>query len=1086
MSTSWYLSARSVISRWGAPARFGVKHIIANAFPGGNVAGELIDRVLECVHQTAKDQEENEANTRNLASEEELQRVGEVLDEVNGKLSKLMDQITFMDGLPDAANQVIRFALATDDAVREGFANLEGIVGRFERIEEQGREILSKIGYGIDLQSTILELVTKQSVVVDFVNELRAGGVQPRQLGDSLAKFSHCLAQSRVGHAKEALPQLRSIEFDQPTSVAVQVVLAASSSLVNDLHSADRALTKAAKLRPADARLSDLSRGVTEACSTIETDQIETPTQSSPNLGDELDGWKLTQILGQGGWGQVFRAERDTHVRALKVLRPELSKELGFENTIKREILTLNKLGRQPYIVEFDDFGYARPYGNLYYLMELIEGESLQTRLRRSGPLSVADAVKLFGLLAGEGGLASAHAQGIVHRDIKPANILLRALDNSPVLVDFSLDKAITKTFAAPEQLRGKPADTRSDVYSLAASLLFATIQQDEAAQIFATTRQEPFEFDSSKIPNKLEPIRELLSKSLHPKPEHRPKDSAAFFQLLRLDSTQDKLTQTFGKPLIVNIAAILTPQVVASDLPPIPQDILALEGQLKGLRDAIDSIEHGNHPDIREAWQTIQEKNDSEGQPLIGALKQRIEKDPSTRNSELCSIAPDVPQRAVLSVINALKRLVELKRERTEIEIKLARRQEEDFKEILEQVFNQLGEKHFPLAAWVKLEPALSARRYSFVKNLQELLSKAEEHFATFLIKKEAERIRQVRESEERHKNEQDETAWNKARQLNTAEGFEAYINTFPAGRYAAEAKKHAAIHLRTLLMRDLLNKTLRKKYLAYRTEEQLNSDVQSTDGISWLWPILGTIIGGLPLALLLVVPVGRHFQFDLNFLADGMWLPLSYFILYLVFSIGFGLYQSEWSRDELNSKHTGALASCCLIITFTACAGLCAGWYLSYCSLWLSIPILLTSPILGGLIGYGLVVAIERFCYPDKTNNRTLMIDMTTGIGSILFTPLWIGIGGLLSIRRDIYIASLNAANLGERTFTHSYSPLGWIFCCLVVSIIIGLIFGISRSSNQKASYERRELAKEYGPIPRYMHQNNYENKKRLGAYS
>ena len=91
-----------------------------------------------------------------------------------------------------------------------------------------------------------------------FACRLVAGGVQPRQLGDLLATFNHCLAQARVGRAAEALPRLRAIEVERPESVAVQMALAASASLTNDLRGADRALTRAAKLRPADAKLGAL------------------------------------------------------------------------------------------------------------------------------------------------------------------------------------------------------------------------------------------------------------------------------------------------------------------------------------------------------------------------------------------------------------------------------------------------------------------------------------------------------------------------------------------------------------------------------------------------------------------------------------------------------------------------------------------------------------------------------------------------------------------------------------------------------------------------------------------------------------
>src|SRR5262249_35814042 len=148
-----------------------------------------------CAQQTAKDDAESEAQARALATAEELRRAGEVLAEVTGRLGNLADQVTHMDGIPEAADRLIRVALATDEAVRAGFANLAGIVGRFDRLEEQGREILRRVGYGTDLQESILALLHRQTVVVDFVEELRAAGVQPRQLGEVLATFNGCLAQ---------------------------------------------------------------------------------------------------------------------------------------------------------------------------------------------------------------------------------------------------------------------------------------------------------------------------------------------------------------------------------------------------------------------------------------------------------------------------------------------------------------------------------------------------------------------------------------------------------------------------------------------------------------------------------------------------------------------------------------------------------------------------------------------------------------------------------------------------------------------------------------------------------------------------
>jgi serine/threonine protein kinase len=531
---SWFAAARETLTRWGPPARFAVRHIVGNAFPGGRAVAELLADLLECAQDTTRDQAETETKARALATEAELRRVGDVLAEVNGRLSRLAEQVTYLEGRPDEADRHIRVALATDEAVRAGFANLAGLVGRFDRIEEQGREILRRVGYGNDLQEMILALLHRQSVVVDFVEELRASGVQPRRFAELLATFDACLAQARAGRAAEALPRLRVLEAERPQSAVVQLTLAAGASLTNDLRGAERALTKAAQLRPAVADLAALSRRVTLATAGQETPAPAATGARVPEVGGVLDGWKLTQLLGQGGWGQVFRAERDGHLRALKVLHPELSREPGFKEHFKREILLLHSLGRQPYLVGFDTFGYDPALQCWYFLMELIEGESLQTRLQRGGPLPLAEAVEVFRRLAGEGGLASAHAKGVVHRDVKPANILLRAKDGSPVLVDFGLAlvgsrgvstvnrvTGYTAMFAAPEQLRGKLADSRSDVYSLVGSLFYAL------------TQQEPEEFEASQLPKELETLRGVLGKALDRRPDNRPKDSSILAEML-------------------------------------------------------------------------------------------------------------------------------------------------------------------------------------------------------------------------------------------------------------------------------------------------------------------------------------------------------------------------------------------------------------------------------------------------------------------------------------------------------------------------------------------------------------------------
>jgi tetratricopeptide (TPR) repeat protein len=178
----------------------------------------------------------------------------------------------------------------------------------------------------------------------------------------------------------------------------------------------------------------------------------------------------------------VYLARDLKHQRrvAIKVLRPELIAALGRDRFL-REVTTTANL-RHPHILPLFDSGEAGEF--LFYVMPLVEGESLRDRLAREKQLPVDDALRIAREAADA--LDHAHAHGLIHRDIKPANILLE--NGHAVVADFGIARAITAAggealtetglslgtplYMSPEQGSGDPAmDGRTDQYALACVL---------------------------------------------------------------------------------------------------------------------------------------------------------------------------------------------------------------------------------------------------------------------------------------------------------------------------------------------------------------------------------------------------------------------------------------------------------------------------------------------------------------------------------------------------------------------------------------------------------------------------------------
>src|SRR5829696_6313175 len=156
-------------------------------------------------------------------------------------------------------------------------------------------------------------------------------------------------------------------------------------------------------------------------------------------LEDSLAGsYDIDRELGRGGMATVFLARDVRHNRrvALKVLHPDLSSSIGPDRFL-REIQLAARLNH-PHIVPLFDSGEAG--GFLYYVMPVMEGETLRDRLLRDGQIPLDEALQLVRGIASA--LDYAHRQNIVHRDIKPENVMLQ--DGEAMVMDFGIAKAVS------------------------------------------------------------------------------------------------------------------------------------------------------------------------------------------------------------------------------------------------------------------------------------------------------------------------------------------------------------------------------------------------------------------------------------------------------------------------------------------------------------------------------------------------------------------------------------------------------------------------------------------------------------------
>ncbi|MBV6754819.1 serine/threonine-protein kinase [Rhodococcus opacus] len=279
-------------------------------------------------------------------------------------------------------------------------------------------------------------------------------------------------------------------------------------------------------------------------------DPLATQRGALPSVTDELAAAGLVDAreIGRGGFGVVYRCAQPDLDRtvAVKVLTADLDPE-NLERFL-REQRAMGRLSGHPHIVNIMQVGTTGT-GKPYIVMQFHPHDSLDTQIRRRGPIPWNDALRLGVKLSGA--LETAHRVGILHRDVKPANILVTAY-GEPQLTDFGIARmpgafetatgTVTGSpaFTAPEVLSGRTPTAASDVYSLGATLFtaitgHAAFERREGEELIAqflriTTQPGP-DLRREDIP---EDVSALIERVMSRDPRQRPTSAAAFGDELR------------------------------------------------------------------------------------------------------------------------------------------------------------------------------------------------------------------------------------------------------------------------------------------------------------------------------------------------------------------------------------------------------------------------------------------------------------------------------------------------------------------------------------------------------------------------
>jgi serine/threonine protein kinase len=265
----------------------------------------------------------------------------------------------------------------------------------------------------------------------------------------------------------------------------------------------------------------------------VRTQQLDIARIGVPAAPDavQIAGYRVLRQIGAGGMSKVYLAEReaDDAQLVLKVMDPKLRQDEQFLQRFIQEYRIISKIQNE-HVVKIFDQGVDDAHA--YITMEYFAGGDLKERLRDG--ISSINALKLMSQIAKA--LDAVHSAGVVHRDLKPQNLMFRD-NNRLAIADFGLAKELnsqfnltqvgmvmaTPLYMSPEQVVGRPADKRSDLYSLGIIMFeLLTGKQPFTGESTTALAYQHVHADIPRLPKRLSGYQPVIERLLAKDPEQR------------------------------------------------------------------------------------------------------------------------------------------------------------------------------------------------------------------------------------------------------------------------------------------------------------------------------------------------------------------------------------------------------------------------------------------------------------------------------------------------------------------------------------------------------------------------------------